>query len=272
MRFNSCALLAALMVLSFAFGATSIVLLQPQTTLFEGEQVEYGSVGPGQTFIVQIEPIVWASDGEFLGQWDISQAASLPDGWSTKPSKIYDNPLVVEITVEPNAPEGEYLIPIIVTDEKGQENIGNEISFDVLVNVRHDVLDMSVAPKSIEVGAGQPAIFKVTLTNLGSAKDVLSIRASGVKGWELERKIYLQPATQKSFTYEVVGNDEASYGVTFSAVSDSSELIHDEENVALFVHTSLISDYKATSHGVLLFPIISTPIYSIAGLIGLLFP
>ena len=264
--------LLMLLLSAAVFSLTTLELLEPKTTVIEGEQIDYGSVGPGQTFTVQIQPLVYKSDGEFRGQWDIAEVTSLPEGWSAKHSKIYDNPLVLEITTEPNAAEGDYLVSVLVTDEKGQEHIGDSFEFWLLVTVRHDVVDMSVTPQSLEVGAGQPARFKVTLSNLGSAKDVYSINARGVKGWEFERKIYLLPGAQKSFTYEVIGNDESSYTVRFDAVSDSSSLIHDEQQVSLEVHTSLLSDYKATSHGVLLFPILSSPIYSLAGLLGLLFP
>ncbi|MFH1306646.1 MAG: hypothetical protein ABIH83_03255 [Candidatus Micrarchaeota archaeon] len=93
-----------------------------------------------------------------------------------------------------------------------------------------------------------------------------------MKDWEFEKKIYLPPGASKSFTYEVVGNDEASYRVKYTVQSDSSPLIHDMEEVQLNVKTNLISDYQATSHGVLLFPIIQIPMYALAGLIGLLFP
>lgn len=272
MRLQIFLILCAVLNAHAIFSVNSISLLEPEATVAYGEQVHYGFVGPGQTFTIRIEPIVRSSDGEFLGQWDMADATSLPDGWSAKPSKLYANPLIVEITARADASEGEYSIPISVVDEQGQENIGGELSFSVLVDVRHDVLSMTVEPSKIETGAGQPARFKVILNNLGSAKDVYTINASGVKGWEFQRKIYLPPGSQKSFVYEVVGNDEAYYSVDFSAVSDSSSLIHDEAQVDLSVHTSLISDYKATSHGVLLFPLISTPIYSLAGLIGLLFP
>ncbi|MFH0927015.1 MAG: hypothetical protein V1822_00360 [Candidatus Micrarchaeota archaeon] len=265
-------LISVLFATAVLFSVNTIGLLEPKTTAFEGEQATYGNVGPGQTFTVQIDPIVRDSAGNFLGQWDTAEVISLPEGWSAKPSKIYDNPLIVEITAEKNAPEGDYLIQIDVNDEKGQENIGGDFTFWILVTVRHDVLGMSITPEHLEAGAGQPARFEVTLNNLGSAKDVFSINATGVKGWEFARKIYLPPGGSKTFTYEVIGNDEASYNVAFSAVSDSSNLIHREQKVSLGVRTSLLSDYKATSHGVLLFPIISTPIYSLAGLIGLLFP
>jgi len=264
--------LFALLFTSALFSIKSIELYEPKAHVFEGEQIVYGSVGPGQTFTVQINPIVLSENGEFLGQWDMASTTLLPDGWSSQPSRLYDKPLIVEITTPSDAKEGRYYVSIIVEDEKGQENIGDSIEFSLVIDVLHDVLQMSIEPKELKAGATQPAKFEVTLTNLGSAKDVFTINAWGVKDWEFEKKIYLQPGAKKSFTFEVVGNDEASYDVNFHVVSDSSKLIYDDSKVKLHVHTNLISDYKSTSHGVLLFPLFSSPIYSISGLIGLLFP
>jgi hypothetical protein len=169
------------------------------------------------------------------------------------------------------AKEGDYYVSIKTVDELGQEEIGDEVEFTLLVHVRHDVLDMTVEPQTLKAGAGQPARFEITLFNKGSAKDVFSVNARGVKDWELEKKIYLPPASSKTFVYEVMGNDESSYHVTFTAESDSSSLINDSSRVELEVRTDLFSDYKATSQGVLLFPILQIPIYAVAGIISLLF-
>lgn len=265
------ALFAILLVFAQFCFAASLELLEPLTTASDGGLVEYGSVGPGQTFTVQISPLVYSQDGEFLGQWDSSYATHLPDGWASERSKLYDNPLVLKVTVDPNAKEGDYYISIKTVDELGQEEIGDAVEFALLVHVRHDVLGMSVEPKELETGAGQPARFTITLLNNGSAKDVFSVNARGVKGWEFEKKIYLPPASSKTFVYEVTGNDESSYRVTFTAESDSSPIIYDSAQVGLDVKTNLASDYIATSNGVLLFPILQVPIYSVVGIISLLF-
>lgn len=265
--------LLAIFILPMAFCVDSLSLIEPGANIVRGQTVDYGTVGPGQTFTVQMEPNVRnATDNSYLGRWDTAYATSLPDGWTSKPSKIYDTPLVIEVTVAKDAPEGDYTVPFLVGDEGGLEHLGDNISFSAIVHVKHDVMTMSVDPLSMETGAGQPARFSITLSNTGSAKDVYTVNASGVKGWEFEKKVYLLPGTSKTITFEVVGNEETYYNLIFMAQSDSSPLIHKEKPVQLNVHTNLISDYKATSNGVLLFPIMQIPVYSIAGMLGLLFP
>lgn len=260
-------LLLALGLLS----ALPLHLAQPSATIEEGAQVSFGDVGPGQTFVVQIDPIAMR-DGQFAGQWDRASATGLPEGWVSKPAKLYQKPLQVEIVVPPDASDGDYVSTITVEDENGRENIGNTFVFSVLVHVRHDVLAMVVDPHSQETGAGQPARFTITLTNTGSANDVFDVTSSGVKGWAFRKSVYLAAGASKTITYEVVGSDESDYRVTLSARSTSSPLIRQEQPVGLTVRTNLLSDYKATSHGVMLFPILQAPIYGLAGLLALLFP
>ncbi|MFH1306647.1 MAG: hypothetical protein ABIH83_03260 [Candidatus Micrarchaeota archaeon] len=139
--------LACIFLISpLAFSTTFLQLSEPDVLVFDGAMEDYGSVGPGQTFTVQIQPLVKDDNGEYVGQWDIAYATGLPAGWTSKQSKIYDNPLIVEITSAPRTPEGNYYVSITAIDETGQEEIGGNISFTMLVNVRHDVLDMEVTP------------------------------------------------------------------------------------------------------------------------------
>ncbi|MFA5108392.1 MAG: hypothetical protein WC492_02565 [Candidatus Micrarchaeia archaeon] len=271
MRSSICLMFLTLSIFSALAWATPLQLLEPQAQLQSGGHAYFGTVGPGQTFTVQINPIVNDEQGNFLGRWDFAYATSLPQGWQSRKSKIYDNPLVVEVTVPADSPEGEYSVSFEVVDEKGQENIGGTNDFTITVQIRHDVLEMSVDPLSASVGAGQPARFNILMHNSGSAKDVFSVKALGVKGWEFEKKVYMPPGTSKTFTYEVVGNEESNYAVKFYAVSDSSKLITSSADVTLDVRTNLASDYKATSNGIMLFPILELPLYSLAGVISFIF-
>ncbi len=247
-------------------------LLLPRAQVPSGGQVSYGQVGPGQTFIVQIDPVVKDANNEVLGQWYQATASSLPGGWTSRPSKVYQKPLQVEITPAADAPDGDYVFSVDVAQEGGHTELGGTTTFSVLVHVSHDVLAMSVDPAGAETGAGQPARFSITLTNTGSAPDTFDVSSSGVAGWSFQKTVYLAAGASKSITYEVVGQDESDYHVVLSARSSSSPLIHQEQPVALTVHTNLLSDYKATSHGVLLFPILQAPVYALSGLLALFFP
>ena len=250
-------------------------LVLPATTVNNGGVIDYGMVGPGQSFDIKISPNVYENNdgaGKYLGRWDGSYAANLPVGWKSRPSGLYGDPLTVEVTVDPMAAEGDYTFSVVTEDENGADHIGGVITFDVVVHVRKDVLGASITPLSQEVGAGQPARFSVTLTNLGTAPDTFRVGASGVKGWSYVVSEYLAPGATKTFNYEVVGGDEAYYPLVLYVESESSPQIRYEQPVSLQVRTNLVADYKATSHGVLLYPPVMLPVYSVAGILGLFFP
>ncbi|HLD76373.1 MAG TPA: hypothetical protein VI874_05100, partial [Candidatus Norongarragalinales archaeon] len=62
----------------------------------QGSGITIGNVGPGQTFFVITDPKE-TSGGKFGlgGAYDLMVASSVPEGWSSKPSKLYANPLQV---------------------------------------------------------------------------------------------------------------------------------------------------------------------------------
>ncbi len=277
MQHSSLFALLALFVLAAApvWAVLPLNLVLPAQTVNNGGAVDYGMVGPGQSFAIKFSPAVRennAPSGKYLGRWDGAYAANLPAGWSSRPSGLYGDPLSVEVTVDPLAAEGDYTFNVVTEDENGGDHIGGTFTFDVVVHVRKNVLGASITPLSQEVGAGQPARFTVTLTNLGTAPDTFRVGASGVKGWSYIIREYLAPGATKTFNYEVVGGDEAYYPLVLFVESQSSPQIRYEQLVTLQVRTNLVADFKATSHGVLLYPPIMLPIYSVAGILGLFFP
>ncbi|MFH1095236.1 MAG: hypothetical protein V1728_03390 [Candidatus Micrarchaeota archaeon] len=242
-------------------------LLQPNALVMPGSQVDYGTVGPGQTFQVRIDYVV-KKDGEFVGQWDQATVTELPQGWSAKPGVVYPDMMLVEVSADPGTPDGEYVLPVRIDDDGGREDIGGSFPFSLLVHVRRDLLLMDVEPKKLQVGAGQPARFEVTLTNEGTASDRFEITSENISSWALRKSVYLAGGASKTIVYEVVGNDESNYKMSIDARSASSSLISQTQPVELDVHSDLISDMKATSNGVLLFPSLEMPVYSLAGLLG----
>ncbi len=274
MRISLLSVLLLLALLPAAVLAVQpIKLLVPQTSVVEGSLLDYGTVGPGQTFSIQIKPIVTdLSDNHYLGRWDMASVSDLPSGWRSRPSGTYGDPIELEVSVDPVASDGDYNFTVNVDDQDNADHIGGRVAFTVLVHVRTDVLKASVAPLSQEVGAGQPARFTITLTNLATAPDTFRVNARGVKGWSYQTNEYLAPGETKSFNYEVVGGDEAYYPMSITVESFSSPKIHFEQPVALQVRTNLGADYRATSHGVLLYPPLMLPVYSLAGILGLIFP
>ena len=138
------------------------------------------------------------------------------------------------------------------------------------INVTWNVLDMDVSPTQATVGPGQPAQFGITITNRGSASDTYTVNTSGVKQWDFVKQVYVPAKSSRTVPYEIAGNEEETYMPSISVVSVSSGIIHKEANVTLSVKSGLVGDYKATSHGTLLFPVFEAPIYALSGLLGAL--
>ena len=266
------ALIAAFMALSslsFALGVLSPVSAQIEP----GLEIQVGNVGPGQTFAIVADPKV-STGGKYGigGAYDRMAVSSLPFGWSSTPSKLYATPLQADITVPKDAADGEYELQLTLWDEAGSEGLGGNITFTAKVLVSRDVMDMKVEPASLDVGAGQPARYAITILNKGIANDIFTVGSLGVRNWEFQRSVYIPSGTSKSLTYEVVGNDESDYSVKIWARSASSDQIYAETPVQLHVYTDLFSDYRATNRGVLLFPLTEAPIYFVVGLLSNLLP
>ena len=266
--------ISALLVLCALAGAVAVSILSPVSgQIADGSQVSTGVVGPGQTFAVSVEPRV-STGGKYGigGAYDQMFATGLPPGWASTPSKLYADPLQVEVTVPKDAPDGQYPVVYTLWDEAGDEGLGANISFTANVQVSRDVMDMHVEPGYLSVGAGQPAQYSITILNKGIANDIFTVGSSGVRDWAFSRSIYIPSGTSKTVNYEVVGNDEADYTVKIYAHSSSSDMISSESDVGLRVNTDLLSDYRAASHGVLLFPLTEAPLYFFSGLFSSLLP
>lgn len=236
--------------------------------LENNDVIDLGTIGPGQTVSLLIDPKVTTGGihGEG-GLYDEAAVGELPRGWTGEGSKLYQNPLMVTITADPDAPEGNYTARIIVIDENNGEELGN-VTFNAKVRITWDVMDFDVSPNYRSVGPGQPARFAITITNKGSTSDVFQVSAMGAKQWEFTKPIFVPAQSKKTFNYEIVAAEEETYRTTISAVSLASANIAESENVTLFVRSDLLGDYKAANNGAVVFPIFEAPIYALAGLLS----
>ena len=268
-----------LFVLLVALAALSVLvhcvdILSPISgSIADGSRFSMGVVGPGQTFAVSVDPKVSTGGRYGLGgAYDQLFATTLPEGWSTTPSKLYANPLQADVTVPRGAADGDYIVWYTLWDEAGSEGLGQNVTFSANVTVSRDVMDMKVEPSFLSVGAGQPARYSITLLNKGIANDIFTVGSSGVHDWEFSRSVYIPSGTSKTLSYEVVGSEEADYKVQVSARSASSDLISSQSEVGLRVNTDLFSDWRAVNRGVLLFPLTEAPLYFVTGLLSNLIP
>ena len=258
-----------LLLLSLSF---SITVISPVTQdVSEGDIIDLGTIGPGQTVSILVDPIVTTGGiYDIGGTYDMAVAHDLPRGWIAEGSKLYQNPLQVPITADPNTSEGNYSAKVTVIDEYNGEELGN-VTFTVKVRITWDVMDFDVSPTYRSVGPGQPARFSITIINKGSTSDVFEVSAIGPKKWEFKKPVFVPAMSTKTASYEIVGYEEETYRTTIKVVSLASSNIAGEKNVTIFVHSNLLGDFKATNNGVIIFPIFEMPIYALAGLISNLF-
>ena len=247
----------------------AIQMIEPELReLSEGDTIDMGTMGPGQTVEIQIHPKVYVGGLNGTGgNYDRAYATNLPHGWASKPSKLYGNPLQVTITSGPYTEEGVYTIPIAVEDEGNGENLG-VVNFNLKIKVSEDVMDFSVYPTAREVGIGQPARFQITINNRGNAGDTFKVRAEGVSKWEFTKLIYIPPRSSKTILYEVAAFEEEFYTSTITVESSASSRVSSHKEISLVVRPDVLSDYKAVNNGALLFPIIEAPIYALIGLLS----
>ena len=251
--------------------AVPVQLVAPfQQTIDTGDEVFIGTIGPGQTLEVRINPLV--TEGGIFGQggaYESAEVTAKPAGWSATGSELYQKSLQVKITADKDAPAGKYRANVTVIDENNGEELGN-VTFTVMMNITWDVLDVNITPVSIVTGPGQPARFTITVQNKGSASDTFTVSSHGTKKWSFEKPIYVPANSSRAIVYEMTGFEEEYYQPTIRVVSDSSPNIYKEKNVTLTIQSGLIGDYKSTSNGVLIFPVYEAPVYSLAGIIGAL--
>jgi hypothetical protein len=258
-----------LILAALSFSTTRVTILSPQEgAVSNGGTIDLGTIGPGQTVPILISRTVTTGGIHGVGGFmDMAMATNLPPGWDTKESKLYAEPLQVTVTADPDAAPGNYTFPVTVIDENNGEELGN-VTFTAKVSITWDVMDFDVSPTRISVGPGQPAQFTIAVTNKGSASDVFEVSSIGSRNWDFKKSVFVPAMSTKTIRYEIVGTEEDIYTPTIKVVSLASSNIVAEKNVTMIVRSDLFGDYKATNHGMLLFPIFEAPVYALAGIIS----
>jgi uncharacterized membrane protein len=266
-------LLGVLLLLIVAANATYLNIREPveATGMMENSTpLNIGTAGPGQTIYLVADRATIDASGEkinYMG-WDKLMIENLPAGWSAEDSPWYETPMKAKIKIAPNATDGEYNFTAKAVDEGNYDALGN-LSITVQVTASKNVFTVDVSPTEVEAGVGQPAIYYIDIDNAGAASDTFSITSIGVPAWRFRKDVLvphaikvLQPA-RKTVPYEVVSNEQSEMDIYLNVTSLSSSQISRELKVRLKATPSLISDYKATDHGLLVFPLIESPIYSL---------
>ncbi len=270
----SFALAASLLLLLFALpaSASKAGIVDPiAQTVNGGAVVDLGTVGPGQTVELQ----VIRGSGEIGVQseklWDHLNidTASLPAGWRGDDSRTFENPLKAFVVLPVDAPNGEYTFNVTLIDDN--EGV-LPLHFSAHVTVSRDVLALQASPSSSRVGAGQPAVYTLRLSNTGRANDVFEISAVGLPSrWEFTKRVFLSHDSETDVNYEVVATESGVYPVRITVHSLSSSLITQTFDSRLTAASGLVEDAQATANGVLLFPSSIQVVYSLVGFLAHLF-
>ncbi len=264
-------LVLAILLLAQVSAATTLTVYEPVATpVADGGTIDLGVVGPGQTAYVVAESRI--TEGGIQGKGGLLDQlifTETPRGWDElKPSPLYSVPMKAIIKVPADASDGEYWFTMRAVDEGGKEGIG-DVSFRAKLTVSRDVLQIDVWPNKVTTGAGQPAGYYVKIDNKGVASDVFEVSSEGIPGWRYRQVVFVPKKSSKVVRYEVAGDEEQEYTVKMKVRAPfSSELLKAEKNVNLDINTNLVSDLQATGHGLLLFPVVEQPVYSIMGLIS----
>lgn len=248
-----------------------IEVVDPVNRVVEnGTVIELGAVGPGQTLELKFSrdsgalSVVNPQTGK-NALWDKAEAINLPEGWVTRDSLLYENPLTVFVTVSPSAREEDYLFSVKFTDE--YEGLAPQI-IRFKVRPTTEVVDVTLENPTLTTGVGQPAVYTFNIKSKSSASDTFTIRSSGLPyDWTFTKTILLPHNQEKKIVYEVVGNIQKDVSFSFDITSLSSANIKRNVNARVITVTSLLQDAKATSLGLPLFPSIEQNIYALIGFV-----
>jgi len=254
------------------FGIYVNVIEPVKKTIGSQGDVRMGTAGPGQTVVLVVErssdggncPNNYCADG-----WDTIVPVKVPEGWVVEPSPIHETPMKMKIKVAPDAPNGEYNLTLAAIDEGNYDGLGN-MTFSSIVTVSRDVIDISVDPTRVETGVGQPAIYNVKIANTGAASDPfeIKVREGEIPAWRFKKQVLVNYGSERVIPFEVVLNEEDERVFTLEVTSLSSPMIKEEKSLVISSKSNILTDWKATTHGLMLFPIIEEPIYAVIGLIG----
>jgi len=252
-----------LFTLVFAVGPSQVLLIEPvQQVVNDGDIVDAGLIGPGQTLSVMISSKV-DTGGKYGqgGNWKNLRVENLPLGWQSTFSEYGQN-LKVNIKAPADAKEGKYTLTISANDPNDVEQIGGRVVFYVNVEVKNDVIYMVVYPNTVTVQPGSPGRFTVRLTNPSSASDLFTVEGQGITGWKFKKDVYVPARGTATIFYEVVNNDEKVVPITLTAVSKSSSLIHTEKTATLITKSNPLLDIASIKYGLLLYPPAEFLLYS----------
>ena len=262
-------LFAALALIGLA-GATYVSVQGPvNANLTNNGFVYLGKVGPGESFYVLASATTTNASGAVVNiGWDRLEAVNLPSGWSMQASPLYENPMKLKVSVPYNI-SGTYNLTIRAVNVGNYSRLGN-LTFTAQVDVTNNVFNVSVSPRNISAGVGQPVDINVKIVNTGIADEPFNISAQGLPAWNFSDDVIALHSRTSSFVYPVYVNEPGIYPFNLTITSATGHLVQNEYPISFSVVASLYNDYSAIGNGVVLSPVIFEPVYAIDYLLSYL--
>lgn len=276
-----------------ALSSVYVKVLEPiQATVSPDQTIVLGNAGPGQTIVLLVDrgtegnPIdPRCADNYCTTGWDrvVPIENTVPVGWEVEPSLLLESPMRVKVKISPFASDGEYNLSFAAVDEGNYDALEN-VTFHAVVTVTRDVFSIDVWPKNVQTGVGQPAIYYVNITNTGVASDPFEIRVREGSlpapsfifkregGWNFRKQVLVNYQSTRVVPYEVVLDEEATRDFTLEVYSVASPTIRQDVTLTIKANSDILNDWRATTHGLMIFPILLEPAYAIMGIIGNLIP
>ena len=253
----------SMLILNLAH-ATQLGIIGPiGATLSNNATIHLGKVGPGESFYVLANSSAVNGKGVYVNiGWDTLKAISLPSGWSSQASPLYENPMKTKITVSPNAQNGTYLLEFRAVNVQNYSGLGN-LTFYAYVNVTPDVFNLNVQPTQLSAGIDQPVNIYVTINNTGISDDPFTISAEGLPAWNITRDVISLHSTTNTYQYPVFEDEPAVYHFNLTVGASTSRLISKSYPMKLVVKESLLSDFNSVGNGVVLTPVVFEPVYAL---------
>ncbi|MCX8202421.1 MAG: hypothetical protein N3G74_01270 [Candidatus Micrarchaeota archaeon] len=257
--------------------AAEVRMLEPiAATISEGETVDLGTIGPGQTLAITVKGIE-IGKGELEANWGVLGVLEVPKDWQGFDSMVFAKNMRATIKADPNAPDGTYIVKMILTECESKNEICEakqglgSVTFFGRVKISREVMKTSMPTVGITTGVGQPARYPIRIENKGAASDVFEIYSEGVPAWDMKKTIHVAPGQTINTFYEIAVNEEKEYKPTIVIKSVSSDRLKHTYDVGLTVKSDVIGDIKATKNGILIFPLTLEPLYTLMGIFSYAF-
>ena len=247
--------------------AANAELIEPfVTNVANGGVINLGTIGPGQTIDIVVNGIAIGERGE--GRWQILRVVNLPPGWQGFDSKELATRMKAGLKAANNANEGEYKIGFRLEEDPNHQMGLGSVDFQVALTVSRNVVSATFPKQMVDTGVGQPARYSIIIKSKSAANDIFEISAENVSSWEYRKAVHVPAGGTVTTFYEIVANEEKEYNPVIVIKSQSSDDIKISQVLKLAVKSDVVGDIKATKNGVLIFPIVLEPLYSLLGIIG----